>query len=52
MDLPDTQACPDCGVLLRDGDAGLECPACGHTIAYDAVHLPEGVDTADGIRGG
>lgn len=44
--------CPDCHVLLRDGGSGLECPACGHRIAYDDARRPEAPDNLSGIYGG
>jgi predicted RNA-binding Zn-ribbon protein involved in translation (DUF1610 family) len=52
MTLPTPTVCHDCGILLRDGVEGLECPACGHTIAYAAVFLPAYPGTGPGIHGG
>lgn len=50
--LPDLITCPGCGILLRDGINGLECPSCGHTEPYDDVKRPGDADGLAGINGG
>lgn len=50
--LPDPLTCPDCGILLRDGNTGLECPLCGRVEPYDAIERPLGRDDLLSIRGG
>ena len=50
--LPDPLTCPHCRIVLRDGDTGLGCPACGHRIAYDATERPDDPDELPGIHGG
>ncbi|MDR6867707.1 ribosomal protein S27AE [Microbacterium resistens] len=43
----DAATCPDCGVLLRDQDGGLVCPACGWTIDAGDVVVPAAFDGPD-----
>lgn len=50
--LPDPLTCPDCGILLRDGETGLECPEHGLVEPYPAIERPEGVDDLPGLHGG
>lgn len=47
----DHPRCPDCQVLLRDIDGGMECPECGHLERVAVGPLPPSFD-GPGIHGG
>lgn len=50
--IPDPLTCPDCGILLRDGETGLECPEHGLVEPYPDIKRAEGADELPGLYGG
>lgn len=50
--IPDPLTCPDCGIVLRDGETGLECPLCGRVEPYPDIKRPAGADDLPGLHGG
>lgn len=50
--IPDPLVCADCGVLLRDGEKGLECALCGLVEPYPNLKRPRDGDGLPGLYGG